>query len=190
MLKFKIFILFSFVFISSFTSEIIDFQHKSIQKELVKFNIIGISKLIEVPISEEIKYKNNINGKYFSVNNSEKFDSIKYVYIGRVNSCRAGGCSANNELSNKDEFEYFDYFIFYDNVLNIKLVKIFHYQATHGQEITAKSWLKQFTKYDGKNDLEVGKNIDAISGATISVYAITFDVQFKTEIFKGFLVKI
>jgi len=32
--------------------------------------------------------------------------------------------------------------------------------------------------------LEVNKNIDAISGATISVFAITNDVQLKTKILK------
>lgn len=187
MLKFKIFILFSFVFISSFTNENIDYQHKSIQKELVKFNKIGISKLQEVHISEEIKYKYNIQGKYFKVENSEKFDTIKYVYIGRVNSCRAGGCSNSNEKLETEKYEYFDYFIFLDNNQNVKTVRIFNYQATHGQEITSKGWLNQFTNYNGKTDLEVGKNIDAISGATISVYAITFDVQFKTEILKKYI---
>jgi len=32
--------------------------------------------------------------------------------------------------------------------------------------------------------LQVEKNIDTISGATISVYAITCDVEIKTEILK------
>ncbi len=45
----------------------------------------------------------------------------------------------------------------------------------------AKGWLKQFTGYDGSDTLEVGKNVDAISGATISVYGITLDVQMKTR---------
>jgi Na+-translocating ferredoxin:NAD+ oxidoreductase RnfG subunit len=33
----------------------------------------------------------------------------------------------------------------------------------------------------------VNKNIDAISGATISVYAITIDVEMKTEVLNNFL---
>ena len=36
--------------------------------------------------------------------------------------------------------------------------------------------------YDGSTELPVDRDIDAISGATISVYAITHDVQQKTEI--------
>ena len=48
--------------------------------------------------------------------------------------------------------------------------------------MTAKGWLKQFTGYNGTSQLEVNKNVDAISGATVSVYAITDDVIAKTEI--------
>ncbi|WP_372933823.1 FMN-binding protein [Mariniphaga sediminis] len=32
--------------------------------------------------------------------------------------------------------------------------------------------------------MEVGKDIDAISGATVSVHAITDDVQWKTKLFQ------
>lgn len=64
----------------------------------------------------------------------------------------------------------------------VELVKVFNYQATHGQEVSAKGWLKQFIGFDGRKPLTVGKNIDAISGATISAYGITLDVQDKTTL--------
>ena len=60
-------------------------------------------------------------------------------------------------------------------------VEIFNYQATYGYEITNKRWLKQFIGFGEDELLEVGKNIDAISGATISVHAITYDIQEKTD---------
>ena len=64
------------------------------------------------------------------------------------------------------------------------LVRVFNYAATHGQEVSVKRWLDQFAGHDGAEPLRVGKEIDAISGATISVYALVADVQEKTIILK------
>ncbi|WP_234408600.1 FMN-binding protein [Marinilabilia salmonicolor] len=78
--------------------------------------------------------------------------------------------------------EYFDYFILFDAEKSVQVVKVFNYQATHGYEITSRGWLKQFAGHDGSESLQVNKNIDAISGATISVQAITEDVQRQTSL--------
>jgi Na+-translocating ferredoxin:NAD+ oxidoreductase RnfG subunit len=101
-----------------------------------------------------------------------------------VNSCRAGGCSISGNTPANMDSEYFDYYIFFDSAKTVKQVEVFNYQATHGYEITAKGWLKQFTGFSGKDSLVVNKDIDGISGATISVYAITSDVQEKTRMLK------
>ena len=124
-----------------------------------------------------------MNGKYFLINGSN-LSQYRFIYVGRVNSCRAGGCSVSEDLSESDNSEFFDYFILFDKSKTIKLIKIIDYQATHGHEITAKGWLKQFVGYNGSEQLQVNKNIDAISGATISVNAITFDVETKTALLK------
>ena len=161
----------------------INYSPKSLMKYLN--NKAGIEK----PELEEFKISNfddlgELNGKMFKINNDNS-NNFKYIYIGRVFSCRAGGCTAgvSHPVVN-DNSEYFDYFTIYDKETNIKHIKVFNYQATHGQEITAAGWLKQFLGYNGTYNLNVGKNIDAISGATISVYAITFDIENKTYILK------
>jgi hypothetical protein len=100
-----------------------------------------------------------------------------YVYVGRVNSCRAGGCQLNGSTGISETSEYFDFCIFFDVNARIKQVKVFNYQATHGQAIAGKGWLKQFVGFGGENEKQVGKDVDAISGATISVYAITNKVN-------------
>ena len=64
------------------------------------------------------------------------------------------------------------------------MVKVYNYQATHGQEVSIKGWLRQYAGYDGSQSLTVGKDIDAISGATISVYAINQDIQEKTDLIR------
>ncbi len=156
----------------------INYKHKSLLKELSKAGVTNLSEIKEINLSDSVCKSNRINGKYFLIKNN--VNQYQYIYIGRVNSCRAGGCSISNEIPNKGNFEYFDYFILFDKTKTVQFVKVFNYQATHGQEITAKSWLKQFIGHNDSQVLEVNKNIDAISGATISVYAITDDVEIKT----------
>lgn len=73
-------------------------------------------------------------------------------------------------------YELFDYFILYDLELVIKSVKVWKYRSTNGGAITGKRWLKQFIGYKG-GLLKYGKDIQALSGATISGNSIVDDVQ-------------
>lgn len=159
----------------------VDYKHKSLLKALKKVGITDMSVITEIVLSDSVNEANPINGKYFLINDTN-VSQYKYVYVGRVNSCRAGGCSATNDIPPDSNSEYFDYYILFDTDKTVQAVKVFNYQATHGQEITAKGWLKQFIGHNGSEPLQVDKNIDAISGATISVHAITIDVEMKTEI--------
>jgi len=127
-----------------------------------------------------------INEKFFKITNSTQ---LGFIYVGRVKTCRASVCSVPYQFKSKDSYEFFDYFILFDTLARIVSVNIFNYEATHGQEISAKSWLKQFVGYDGSDELNVAKNIDAISGATISVHSITFDISSKTEVLKKYILE-
>jgi Na+-translocating ferredoxin:NAD+ oxidoreductase RnfG subunit len=133
------------------------------------------------PVYKELKLTNSLEGRYFEITDTSGSANKFYAYIGRVNSCRQGGCSITKTAKIQGTSEYFDYYILFDSDLKVKQVKVFNYQATHGQEITAKGWLKQFIGYAGKDNLIAGKNIDAISGATISVNAITFDIETRSR---------
>ncbi|KAF0236550.1 MAG: FMN-binding [Prolixibacteraceae bacterium] len=171
------------IFLACVGQNEIDYQNKRIMNGLKKCGISGFSQLEE--INQNLKDHPEIQGKFFSVLNNALVSEVKYVYVGRVNSCRTGGCSGSGKAPIAIESEYFDYYIFFDSVKSVKLIEVFNYQAKHGYEITAKGWLKQFIGFTGKDSLEVNKNIDGISGATISVYAITSDVQEKTRLLKG-----
>lgn len=185
--KSGIFIVFSFLCLA-FTSgkTEVDYKHKTLQKALQKVGVKDLSVLEEVILSDSITILNRIKGKYFLINDSN-LSHYRYIYVGRVNSCRAGGCSMTNDNPHDSNSEYFDYYIIFDSTKSVQTVKVFNYQATHGYEITAKGWLKQFNGHNGTEPLQVDKNIDAISGATISVYAITHDVEMKTEILQQYL---
>ena len=159
----------------------IDNQNKALLKALKKYNLHNMSQWQEIPIADQCLNISQIDGKFFKL--AIDTSQVKYMYVGRVNTCRSDGCSPDASLTMESETEYFDYFILFDIKKSIHIVRIFNYQATHGQEITAKSWLKQFEGYNNSGPLlRVNKTIDAISGATSSVLAITYDIQSKTEI--------
>ncbi len=158
----------------------IDYQNKRFINGLKKSGISDFSKLEEVNLSNN-QYEPK--GKFFKVAENLKASEVKYVYVGRVNSCRAGGCSSSGISTPQNlDSEYFDYYIFFDAAKTVKQVEVYNYEATHGYEITAKGWLKQFIGFADKDTLVVNKNIDGITGATVSVYAITSDIQQKTKI--------
>ncbi len=125
-----------------------------------------------------------VNERYLKIQNASP---VQFVYIGRVKTCRAGGCTSPKAATSNDSYEFFDYFILFDASAKVLSVRIYNYEATHGQEITVKKWLNQFIGYNGSEELTVGKNIDAVSGATISVYSITDNISLKTQRLKRYL---
>jgi hypothetical protein len=123
------------------------------------------------------------NGIFWNI--ESKNETVGFVYIGRVFSCCKNGCTAGQQPVTSEMAEFFDYFILFDKTKSVTSVVVYNYEATHGQEITAKGWLKQFLGYNGSRNLVVGKNIDSISGATISVNAITADIARNTALLKS-----
>jgi hypothetical protein len=177
----KLFVIASCFLFSSgiFPQKGLDFEDKNLKKEIQKIGGSETVGMREISIPEA----GFALGKFFTI--SDQNNSKKYIYVGRVNSCRAGGCS-NPSLpaSGLETSEYFDYLVVFDANLAVQQVKVYNYQATHGQEVTNKGWLRQFIGYNGSRQLSVGKNIDAISGATVSVQGITSDIQEKTLLLK------
>lgn len=163
----------------------INYEHKKIRKEIIKQWNLENPELLEIDLPDSMIKNHQLLGKYFKVIDNNYVDNYFYIFIGRVNSCRADGCSVSMDPTEDFNTEYFDYFILFENECTVEKVTVFNYAATHGHEVSSKGWLKQFAGYDGTDTLEVGKNVDAISGATISVYGITLDVQMKTEILQN-----
>ena len=55
-------------------------------------------------------------------------------------------------------------------IANVNVIK---YREAYGSEIGSKSWLQQFINFNNNSDYNIGKDIDGISGATISVKSIS-----------------
>lgn len=82
---------------------------------------------------------------------------LGFAYIGEANSMK----------------DVFDYLIVFDKDLRIIKSKVLIYREQHGQQIGSTRWLKQFVGMSTTDTPQLGKNIQGISGATISVTSMT-----------------
>ena len=66
----------------------------------------------------------------------------------------------------------FTFMIIYNLDLTIRHVELLEYKENYGGEISSKRFLRQFQGKSGADHMELGQDIDGISGATISVQSI------------------
>lgn len=74
------------------------------------------------------------------------------------------------------KMEPFDYFVAFDTQGTILQLQILDYNSQYGTQMIHPKWGKQFTGKKSK-ELVVGTNVDAISGATLSVKALVNDLN-------------
>ncbi len=137
----------------------------------------AIKKILKLDSVEIMQFDDTVQpltGSFYYLKSKNVLQA--YLYVGRVNSCRSGGCAINQNDINLS-YEFFDYFIITDTIASIKTVQIFNYQATQGHEVMSIGWLRQFVGYKGSQELRYGKEIEAISGATVSAKALNVDLQ-------------
>lgn len=155
----------------------VNYNPRSLRKDIEKTWDVKQFTISTIVVPDSL-YDNILleKGKFSVITNDQSL--LGYAYVGRIYSCRQGGCDdgASAEIAN-DTYEYFDYYILFDHNREVRKVKVYNYQATHGQEVSGRGWLRQFVGYHGEKPLAYGKNIDSISGATISANAITYNVQ-------------
>ena len=73
----------------------------------------------------------------------------------------------------RSRYEEYTFMVFLTYDLEVLLVRLLEYNETHGVEITNRRWLSQFIGFTPDSEIQHGRNIDAISGATISTRSIT-----------------
>lgn len=84
-------------------------------------------------------------------------DTLGYVTVSRA----------------KGRYDYFDFMIIYSLCMEVELVQVLVYRSEHGGEIAARRWLNQFKSSSASRELSYGKDVEAISGATLSGASIT-----------------
>lgn len=99
---------------------------------------------------------------------------VGYACYTTAFGCRIGGCAAASKGSIQAN-ETFDYIVIYDQNLLILKIDIANYTGEYGFEICRPKWLTQFI---GKTiGFELEKNIDGISGATVSASFLIEDLN-------------
>lgn len=101
---------------------------------------------------------------------------VGYMVLNKAYSCKVGGCSAWSPVEDQSNYEPFYYVVIVNPDLTINKIKIIEYYSEYGYEITSKRWLAQFRGKTGCN-LTYNKQIDGITGATISVKSMIYDVN-------------
>lgn len=108
--------------------------------------------------------------------NSQLINKVKSEKIYKlINNGKIVGILCLSEA--KGRFDKFDYMVIFNPDLSIKIVRVLIYRSQYGHEITSKNWLKQFIDKDNSDNFIYGKDIDVISGATISGKSITDDIK-------------
>lgn len=113
---------------------------------------------------------------YLPVNDSSVSGFIKKG--DRLFRVSQGGNASGYLLATRalGRYDYFDYLLAYAPDLTVLGLKVTTYRSSHGAAICQKNWLSQFTGYTGES-LSLGKEIDAISGATISATSLVEDLK-------------
>jgi len=76
------------------------------------------------------------------------------------------------------------FLVLYDTEGTILQTEVMKYRETIGGEISHPNWLKQFIGLADGSAFKVGKNIDGISGATISVRSMNSGIHKLTLLFE------
>lgn len=157
-------VIFICLLISSHLIYAVDYP-KSVQRRIDKTLVkLFPKKLVELKEME------------LAVDLAVNYPAVRNVKVSRLKS-------ADIELgyvcfaASKGKNDYFDYMVIFDNEFVIKQVKVLIYRSTYGGEIMSRSWLKQFIGKTSGQEMAMDKDIDGISGATLSAPSITQGIR-------------
>ena len=158
--------------------------HASGKLEALVSKALGIGEVTIVALDGEKRGSSENSGQLDIISLNRMLAAGKqhgFVVEGRAYSCREGGCAADpDHLEDKDTptgYENFDFIVIMDNSFVVLRVLVTDYNATKGHEITSRAFLRQFTGKSPSRTPVYGRNIDGISGATVSGIAITSAVS-------------
>lgn len=167
----SLFLLSSFNFFAPQQNEVLKKYDKKVNKMIKK-----IWK--EQSITLEESYLSDApeglpNRAIFNLKNDNK--KVGTLVINKTNGCKINGCKSTSGGDAK--YETFWYAIIFDTDLKIKKVRVLDYSSDYGYEICSKNWLKQFTGFTGCDLQYGGREIDSITGATVSGESIVADIS-------------
>ena len=154
---------------------------RKIQKDLERLWKDQI--ITETAIATDVSIETNL---FFEDNQLSELsvagEKVGYLLLRRGYGCQIGGCGTGSYgegatcSADGVTYETFDYVAYFDTSLQVLKMNVVDYPGDYGYEICSKNWLKQFIGYEGE-EIRYKKDIDGISGATISASSITSDIQ-------------
>lgn len=115
------------------------------ETEAISYHTVGLNE----------STKANLSTNLYKVFASDQFKG--YVYVAQAPSMK----------------NVFDYLVIFNSNLEIEKAKVLIYREQHGRQIGATRWLSQFDGMNSEDRPTLGKEIDGISGATISCKSMT-----------------
>jgi Na+-translocating ferredoxin:NAD+ oxidoreductase RnfG subunit len=156
-----IFIIFNF----GFSSEILKKCEFIIQSSIL--NIDSLSHgVFTIPSTIMKKIENESKQRFFKPN-------VHYWIISK-NESTINYAILDNVIGKSMPITFIVLFNQNGTILKSEIIK---YREPYGGEISGKNWLKQFIAKSSSSQFKVGKNIDGISGATISVNSVTKGIK-------------
>ena len=127
--------------------------------------------------------------KIYSENKARSRFMFDHVYFWKISESNSlvGVAILDNVLGKLLPITYLTCFNLDGQLINAHIVK---YREDYGYEVGNRRWLNQFLGLDASSDYKVGKNIDGISGATISVNSVTSGINRSAIIVEHLLSKI
>jgi len=102
-----------------------------------------------------------------------RVDTVNVLRVSRADSLL--GFAAVGNVVGKDQ--PITFLVAIDPADRLKDVDILVYREPYGGEVAYEPWRRQFRGKSAGDSLRVGKEIRSISGATISVHAVTLGVR-------------
>ena len=134
------------------------------------FSIEKLDKKITKKLSQEF---DGIEIEKKAIAKSEK-GNYWYTLNNKSTKTKLGYMVVTQAKSRSDVFEYM---IVFDLDKKIKAVDVLTYREEYGGEIGSKRFLKQFIGKSSETPIRINKEINGISGATISCNSITNSIS-------------
>ena len=161
------------------------FLMASIRDNAEKFINSAYGKDVQVNF---IKWLPNQERKIYLEKKSRLRFMFDHIYIWEItrSDTLIGIAILDNVLGKSLPITFLSCFNFDGKLIRAHIVK---YREDYGYEVGNKRWLNQFIGLGVNSDFIIGKNIDGISGATISVNSVTRGINRSAIIVEYLLTK-
>jgi Na+-translocating ferredoxin:NAD+ oxidoreductase RnfG subunit len=132
----------------------------------IRMHILNLDQQIKKEVENQVKQK-FYRDKLYYWSISQRDTTIAYAFL-------------DNVIGKSMPITFMVILNIDGNIINANVIK---YREAYGSEVGNKGWLQQFINFNNNSDYSNGKDIDGISGATISVKSMSKGMQKITTLY-------